>query len=68
MISVDTRTPMITTGHAIGSSMRRRRCQRDNPIPSADSVMAGSTPRRPVMVFRTMGNRAYMTRATTVGR
>ena len=37
------------------------------PMPWADSTTAGSTSRSPVMVLRTIGRRAYITRATTAG-
>src|SRR5690606_1159688 len=65
---VETRMPVTTTGQASGSSMRARRWPRDRPMPTADSVTAGSTERRPVIVFRTIGSSAYMTSATIAGR
>jgi hypothetical protein len=55
------------TGHARGSSMRKSRSLALIPIPCADSVIAGSTERSPVTVFRNIGKSAYITSATTAG-
>ena len=49
--SAETRMPAIMTGQASGISILKSCCQSLNPIPLADSVIAGSTDCRPVMVF-----------------
>ena len=62
--SAETRTPVMITGHASGSWMVIRRCRLLRPIPRADLSTASSTPIRPVTVFRVIGSRAYIVKAT----
>ena len=50
------RTPAMITGSASGSSTMVSDCRGVMPTPSAASMMAGSIPCSPVMVFRKTGS------------
>ncbi len=59
--------PVRMTGQASGSSIRSSLLTRPIPMPWADSTTAGSTPRSPTTVLRTIGSSEYMTSATITG-
>jgi len=50
------RMPAMITGSASGNSTMMSDCRRVMPTPSAASLIAGSTPCNPVMVFRSTGS------------
>ncbi len=60
--------PAMITGSASGSSTIVSDCRRVIPTPSAASVIAGSMPCNPVIVFRSTGSMLYSASANTDGR
>jgi len=57
LITTLVRTPARMMLEALGTSICQSTCAGVMPIPFAASIMAGSIPSRPTIVFRTMGSR-----------
>ncbi len=67
-ICAETRTPVMITGQASGSSSRSRVANRLMPMPRADSTRVLSTPLRPTTTLRRIGKTPKNTSRITDGR